>query len=587
MIMSTDVFTLEIIKDSLVALGDEMFNAMIRTSMSPIIYESTDFAVGATDAAGNLLAQGNGVTSFLAALDSSVSSTLRHHAPGEIYSGDVFITNTPYEGGGTHLSDVAILVPVFDGETLVAWTVNKAHWTEIGGAQPGSVSTTSTDIYQEGLRFSFLKLCDRGVINPVLVQIIRDNVRLPDSTLGDMYAGLAAARVGEKRILELVAKYGRASVLRAMDDLLDYGERMTRDALAKIPAGVYEAEDLIEDDGLGNGPFVIKAKVTISADRLIVDYTGSASQARGPINCSYAGLVTASRCVFKAITNTEIPANGGCFRMIDVICPSGTVLSAVAPAPVSLNFEARNAAADAFWRALAPILPDRLPAGHQRSVGSTFISGEDPDTGQLFVMGEPLVGGWGASEDHDGDNGQFCASNGETYNIPCELFESRYGLQVVQYAFHDHDGGAGKFRGGKGVVLDYRVVAERAYLTYAASRTTSRPWGFAGGQDGSNNYSEVHRLDGSVERYNMCTVVPVQRGETIRLCTATGGGFGDPLERARESVERDLRNGFVTSEGARQHYGYYRPDDLSSKAGAEQAVSREGDDGSASSEMFG
>ena len=554
--MTANVFTLEIIKDSLVALGDEMFDAMLRTSMSPIIYESTDFAVGATDAVGNLLAQGNGVTSFLAALDTAVQSTLQHYDAADIRHGDVFITNTPYEGGGTHLSDVAILVPVFHDETLVAWTVNKAHWTEIGGAQPGSVSTTATDVYQEGLQFTFVKLCDQGVMNSSVVQIIRDNVRLPDSTLGDMYAGLAAARVGEKRIHDLVDKYGQVAVLHAMDELLDYGERMTLAALARIAPGIYEAEDIIEEDGLGNGPFVIKAKVTVTPDRLVVDYTGTAAQARGPINCSYAALVTASRCLFKAITNTEIPANGGCFRMIDVICPPGTVLSATKPAPVSLNFEARNAAADTFWRALAPVLPDRLPAGHQRSVGSTFISGTDPETGKLFIMGEPLVGGWGASHDHDGDNGQFCASNGETYNIPCELFESRYGLQVTQYAFHDQDGGAGKFRGGKGVVLDYLVKSERAYFTYAASRTSSRPWGLEGGMEGSNNYSEVHRHDGAVERYNMCTTVPVERGELIRIYSATGGGYGDPLGRPRALIERDLENGFITLEGAIRHYGY-------------------------------
>lgn len=557
--MSSNIFTLEIIKDSLVAVGEEMFNAMLRTSMSPIIYEGTDFAVGATDSAGNLLAQGNGVTAFLAALDTAVASTLQHYEPSEIRPGDVFITNTPYEGGGTHLSDVAIIIPVFHGEQLIAWTVNKAHWTEVGGAQPGSVSTTSTDIYQEGLRFTFIKLFDQGKLNDVLVQIIRDNVRLPDSTIGDMYAGVAAARVGEKRILELVAKYGVAMVLRAMEELLDYGEKMTRHALADIPQGIYEAEDLIEDDGLGNGPFGVKVKVTITSDRLIVDYTGSASQSPGPINCTYAGLVTGARCLFKAITNPEVPANGGCFRMLDVICPPGTVLSAVAPAPVSLNYEARNAAVDVFWKALASTLPDRLPAGHQRSVGATFLSGNHPDTGELFVMGEPLVGGWGASQNSDGDGGQFCSSNGETYNIPCELFETRYGVQVAQYAFHNQDGGAGEFRGGKGVVLDYRVTSEQALLTYAASRTSSRPWGLLGGQDGSNNYAEVHRHDGSIERHNMCTTVPVKRDEIIRIYTGTGGGFGNPASRPRSKIERDLKNGFITLAQAVDHYGY-RPE---------------------------
>lgn len=550
----SDIFTTEIIKDSLVALGAEMFIAMVRTSMSPIIYETTDFAVGATDARGNLLAQGNGVTAFLATLDTAVVAALEHYPnPGDIKPGDVIITNTPYEGGGTHLSDVVILLPVFHQDRLIAWTVNKAHWTEVGGAFPGSVSTQATDIYQEGLRFCFLKLYDEGRLNRPLVDLIRANVRLPDSTIGDMHAGVAAARVGAKRILEIVEKYGVEAVLGAMDDLLDYGERMTRAELKKLPKGVFEAEDIVEDDGLGNGPFTIKVKVTITDDKLIADYTGSALQVPGPINCTYTGLVTGARCLFKAITNTEIPANGGCFRMLEVICPPGTIISAAEPAPVSLYYEPLIAAIDVMWKALAPILPDRLPAGHQRTVGATFISGQHPESGELFVMGEPLVGGWGAGRSGDGDNGQFCCANGETFNIPVELFETRYGLQVDQYAFHNEDGGAGEYRGGKGVVLDYRVTSDEAYLTYAATKTESRPWALDGGEEGSNNYALILRKDGSVERHHMCTAVKALKGEVIRIFSATGGGYGDPKKRAPEAVARDLKNGFITPEQAARY----------------------------------
>lgn len=554
--MKIDVFTTEIIKDTIVSLGEEMFNAMVRTSMSPIIYETTDFAVGATDAEGNLLAQGNGVTAFLATLDTAVQSLLTHYNQDEIFSGDVFITNIPYEGGGTHLSDVVIMVPVFDSDRLIAWTVNKAHWTEVGGAQPGSVSTIATEIYQEGLQFPFLKLYERGKINKPLVELIRVNVRLPDSTLGDMHAGVAAANVGAKRVEEIVEKYGCDAVLHAMNELLDYGERMTLTELKKLPNAVYEAEDIVEEDGLGNGPFTIKVKITISDDKMIADYTGTDAQVAGPINCTYTGLVTGVRCLFKAVTNTEIPANGGCFRALEIICPDGTIVSAQKPAPVSLYYEPLIAAIDVMWKALAPVLPDRLPAGHQRSVGATFLSGIHPDTGELFVMGEPLVGGWGASDRLDGDSGQFCCANGETFNIPTELFESRYGVQIDQYAFHDADGGAGEFRGGKGVVLDYRVTSEEAFLTYAASRTESKPWGMQGGLEGSNNYAQILRHDGSVERHHMCTTVKVMKGEVIRLTTGTGGGFGDPKNRPRDKVEKDIKNGFITEEQAEQHYGY-------------------------------
>ena len=554
--MKSDVFTTEIIKDTIVSLGEEMFNAMVRTSMSPIIYETTDFAVGATDAEGNLLAQGNGVTAFLATLDTAVQSLLTHYNQDDIFSGDVFITNIPYEGGGTHLSDVVILVPVFDGDRLIAWTVNKAHWTEVGGAQPGSVSTIATEIYQEGLQFPFLKLYERGQINKPLVGLIRVNVRLPDSTLGDMHAGVAAANVGAKRIAEIVEKYGCEAVLHAMNELLDYGERMTLAELHKLPNAVYEAEDVVEEDGLGNGPFTVRVKVTISDDKMIADYTGTDPQVAGPINCTYTGLVTGVRCLFKAVTNTEIPANGGCFRALEIICPDGTIVSAKKPAPVSLYYEPLIAAIDVMWKALAPVLPDRLPAGHQRSVGATFVSGTHPDTGELFVMGEPLVGGWGASDRLDGDSGQFCCANGETFNIPTELFESRYGLQVDQYAFHDADGGAGEFRGGKGVVLDYRIVSDEAFLTYAASRTESKPWGMNGGLDGTNNYAQVLRNDGTVERHHMCTTVKGIKGEVFRLTTGTGGGFGDPKNRSKDKVEKDIKNGFITEAQAEQHYGY-------------------------------
>jgi len=551
-----DIFTTEIIKDSLVALGDEMFNAMIRTSMSPIIYETTDFAVGATDAKGNLLAQGNGVTAFLATLDTAVQSTLEHYPDaGDLKPGDVIITNSPYHGGGTHLSDVVIILPVFHEGNLVAFTVNKAHWTEVGGTEPGSVSTRATEIFQEGLQFNFLKLYDEGKISDALVGIIEANVRLPESTLGDMHAGVAAARVGAKRILEIIEKYDKTSVLHAMDDLLDYGERMTEAELLKLPQGIYEATSIVEEDGLGNGPFTIKVKVTIKGGKMIADYTGSSPQVAGPINCSYTGLVTGARCLFKAVTNTEIPANGGCFRALEIICPLGTIISAQSPAPVSLYYEPLIAAIDVMWKALAPVMSDRLPAGHQRSVGATFLSGIHPDTGDLFVMGEPLVGGWGASCDLDGDNGQFCCANGETFNIPTELFESRYGVQVNQYGFHNEDGGAGEFRGGKGVVLDYCITSDVSYLTYAASNTVARPWAMNGGEEGSNNYALILRHDGSQERYHMCTTVPVNKGEVVRLMTGTGGGYGDPKKRPAKKVQEDIKNGYITSAQALKFYG--------------------------------
>ena len=551
-----DPVTLQVIKDALTAIGQEMFQVMIRTSMSPIIYETTDFAVGLTDARGELIAQGNGVAGFLATLDTAVQSALQRHPAASLRAGDVIITNTPYEGGGTHLSDVIIIVPIHHQGELVGFSVNKSHWTEVGGKDAGSVSTTSLEIFQEGLHMRFVKLYNAGQINEALVEVISANVRMPTQTLGDMHAGVAAARTGEKRVQELFARYGRDTVDFAMADLLDYGERLTRAQLAELPDGVYEAEDVIEEDGAGNGPFVLKVRVSLKQGRMVADFTGTSAQAPGPINSSSTALTTAVRCALKAITDPDIPANGGCFRHVEIVCPMGTVLTAQSPAPVSLYYESLVAVIELVWKALAPALPGRLPAGHYRSVGGTFLAGVHPDNGQFYVLGEPLLGGWGAGSDRDGLNGMFCCANGETYNIPIELAESRYGVQIEQYAFHKESGGAGQFRGGRGVVLDYRVTSAEAFLTVTYSRTSTSPWGLNGGGEGTPNRAEIHRLDGTVERLTMATGVPLKAGELIRTVMGHGGGCGDPKLRPREAVARDLMNGYVSPEEAIADYGY-------------------------------
>lgn len=553
--MSEDYFTYEIIENALAAIGDEMFFALRRTAMSPIIYETLDFAVGATDAQGNLICQGNGGTGFLGTLDSAVLHVLERYAPaGDIHPGDIFMTNIPYEGGGTHLSDVSFVLPVFFEDELVAFVANKAHWTEVGGKAPGSFTTDATEIYQEGLQFPNVKLFDRGVINQPLVDVVAANVRLPDMSLGDMWGGIAGVRVGERRLLELLRRYGKATVLEAIRRLLDYGEAMVRAELKRLPKGVFEAEDLIDDDGFGNGPFPVRVKVTITDEKFIVDFTGSHPQVAGPINTPATGLRSRVRAVFRAVTVPQMPTNGGMFRPLEVICPPRTVFTAERPAPTSCYWETGGYSLDLVWKALAPHLPDRLPAGHFLSVCATILAGRHPDTDDLYVLVEPLLGGWGACRDKDGQNGQFCHSNGETYNIPIETTETRYGVMVDQYAFHDDDGGAGAFRGGKGVKLDYRVVSEEAYLTVIFGRCRTPPWGMAGGQSGSGNYIVVIRKDGSEEVYHSVARKRIEKGDVVRLVTATGGGYGAPEDRPRERVLEDLKNGFVLPEQAARDY---------------------------------
>ena len=548
-------FTLEIIQDALVAAGDEMFQTLQRTSMSPIIYESLDYAVGITDTRGELLAQGNGVTAFLAALDSVVKATLeKFKGEDSLKPGDVVIANTPYAGGGTHLSDVSVVYPVFYREELVAFTVNKAHWTELGGTFPGSVSTVATEIYQEGLHFPFIKIKSQGKVNQAITDIIKANVRLPDSTLGDLFAGIAATETGAKRVVSIIGKYGLGTFKKATHNFLDYGERMCREALRDIPNGVYEGESYIEDNGFGEGPFPVKAKITVTDTEFIADFNGSHPQVSGATNLSFSGLETGCRSLFKAITTPGTDANGGAFRPMKVLCEPGTIVSATTPSAVSVYYEVLITTIDLLWKLLAPVIPDKLPAGHLRSVCATFISGIHPDTRQFYIQAEPLAGGWGAAATHDGNRGQLSCGSGESYNIPIEIREMRYGIQVEQYAFHNEGGGYGEFQGGNGQYTDYKIVSDGANLTAAFLGEKTKTWGMNGGHDGSYNYFMIIRKDGTKERHSLGTNIALEKGDIVRCVTATGGGYGDPAQRPKEKVREDVKNGYITEQQAKEFY---------------------------------
>lgn len=557
-INTPDIFTLEIIKNALTAIGDEMFLTQRRTSMSPIIYESLDYGVGITDGRGRLIAQGNGIPGFIGTLDAAVISVMeKFHGNDAIQPGDIFVTNDPYGGGGTHLSDVTLVKPVFHGSEIVAWTANKAHWTEVGGKDPGSFSPDSTDVYQEGLQFPCIRIFEGGKPIRSLMDLIASNVRLPEMTIGDIWAGVAALNVGERRFLSLIDKYGKDVIATAIDSLLDHGAAMITEKFRALPRGTFDAEDWIDEDGLGNGPFKVKVQVTITDEEFIVDYTGSDPQAPGPVNNTWCGLVSAVRQVFMSITSPGVLATEGCFRRIRIICPEGTITRAKRPAPVSSYYEAMIVATDIVWKALAPYLPDRLPAGQFGSICSTVIDGTDPETGEPYLLVEPLVGGWGAGQDKDGENGQFCVGNGETANIPVEITETRYGVLVGQYAFQGGPGGAGRHRGGRGVVLDYKILSERAWVSTMFARGKTPPWPIAGGEPGSCNFATVIRTDGTeTQPFSKMGRLPLAKGDVVRLVTGAGGGWGDPRERDPEQIREDILDGYITPEEAAAAYGY-------------------------------
>ncbi|MGA5691603.1 hydantoinase B/oxoprolinase family protein [Cytobacillus pseudoceanisediminis] len=551
-----DPFTLEIVKDSLVAIGDEMFIALAKTSMSPIIYEVLDYASGLTDAKGQLLTQGNGVTGFIGMLSDMVKQTLKKFGDGKLKEGDIIIINDSYGGGGSHLSDVGLVMPIFYEGEIVAFSANKAHWTEVGGKDPGSFSNDATDIFQEGLQFPSVKLFNEGEINQAIVDIIEANVRFPELSLGDMWAQVAALKTGEKRVKELCEKHGKPLFLSSVDYLLDHGEQLARQELTKLPKGTFNAEGFIDDDGFGNGPFKIKVKVTITDEKFVADFRGSHPQVPGPVNCSYTALVSAVRTIFLAITNPSQDANDGVFRPLEVITDKGSVLSAERPAPVSIYWESMLAGADLIWKALAPVIPHRLNAGHLLSVCSVVLSGLHQDTDEPFLIVEPSVGGWGASEGQDGARGQFCIGDGETYNVPVEVAETRYGIMVDEYSLHTDGAGAGEYIGGSGVIRSYKALSDNQMVSVTFGRNKFVPWGMNDGNDGSANKVYIEKANGEVDGpFGIYPRYPLNKGDVVKLVTATGGGYGESFKRPAEKVAKDVKNGYITAAQAEADFG--------------------------------
>lgn len=545
-----DIFTLDIIQNSLQAIADEMFEAMRKAAMSPVIYEVLDMGTGITDAHGEIASSGAGIPAFVGVLDKAVKQILiQHPTPGEIEDGDVFITNDPHSGGVTHLNDVVLAMPVFGEGRLLAWTANIAHWNDISGMVPGSLSTEATEIFQEGLRLASVKLISRGQPIRSVLQILRCNTRMPDFMEGDLWAGVAAVRSGALRLQALSAKYGIEVFLTAMQEFMSLGEKISLRALRDLPATHLHQEEVQDDGSLFN------VSIQISERELIIDLRNNPDQCNGPTNLSRDGAVVAAQMAFKALTAPQGVTNGGTFRPLRVLTRPGSLFDAQPPAAEGFYFENLIRVHDLILRCLAQRFPDRLPAGNFASVCATIIGGVHPDTGRVFTLVEPEIGGWGAEPGRDGNNAVYSGLHGETYNCPVEVCEARYGLYVERMELNDEPGGHGQFRGGRGLLIDYRIRSDASFLTCGYTRAVIPPWGLEQGLDGTPNYVEVTRCDGTQQRYAMASSISLDAGDLVRVRTGAGGGYGSPFERNRQAVLDDLKNGYVDTETARTIYG--------------------------------
>ena len=548
--LANDPITLEIIQNSLQSTADEMFAAMKKTAMSSIIYEVLDMGTGIMDADGELASSGAGIPAFIGVLDKAVKVIIaKYSKPGDIEPGDVFATNDPYYGGVTHLNDIIVAMPVFADGRIIAWTANIAHNSDVGGMAPGSLSGEATEIFQEGLRLPAIKIISKGQpIGPVM-DIIKANSRMPDVLEGDVWAAIASVRVGDRRLKELAGKYGVTTFENAMDSFMDYGEKTSVKALQDLPHGTFELSEE-QDDGR-----IFNVKITISDAEFTVDLRDNPDQSTNPVNTSRDGVMVAAQMIFKSLSDPYSPANGGSFRPINLLTREGSVFHAKEPAPIGFYYEIELRVYDLMWRCLAPHMPDRLAAGHFASVCGTFIGGTHPDTGRQYTIIEPQLGGWGASRTGDGNSAMFCGFHGETFNCPAEINEARNGLYVDRMALNTAPGGEGKYTGGRGIVMDYRVRNDNGFLTAGYTRSKFPAWGVDGGRDGSPNYVEFRPKNGDPQQFSFVSGQVTNTDDVIRVVTGNGGGLGDPKERDPELVRRDVRNGLLAADRAREIYG--------------------------------
>ncbi len=545
-----DPIAVEIVQSSLTAITAEMFSTMCRTAMSSIIYEVLDFGVAILNAKGELASSGAGIPAFVGMLEPGVKAIIeKHSAEGAINPGDVFILNIPHHGGVSHLNDVVLIQPVHSEDQLVAWLANKAHWVDLGGAFPGGISPDATEVYQEGLQLPGVKVISGGEVNQAVLDIILSNSRLPESTKGDFWAGIASMRSGEQRLQSLIEKYGLDLVLFAIEDYLELGEAISRAALKELPNGSYSAAQIL-DDGRE-----VKATIVISDDEFVVDLSGNPTQGQNAFNASRDASFVDCQMIFKAISSPSTFGNAGSFRPIRMIVDDGSIFAAEYPVAMGVYYETSMVLLDLLWLALAPVMPDRLTAGHYGSICGTFMGGPHPQTGQQISIVEPQLGGWGASNSEDGLNALYTGYHGETFNVPVEIIEQKNGLMVDRLSLSDEPGGEGEFRGGKGINLHYRVMTNDWWLTMAYVKSNEGPWGMKGGLSGSTNYVEVVKAGGDTTRYASCTALTLEEGDVVKVYTATGGGYGDPKKRSKERILDDIRNGYLTPARASEVYG--------------------------------
>jgi N-methylhydantoinase B len=553
--VEVDPITLEVIRNRLDVIAEEMEIVLLKAAHSAIVKEALDASAAIFDARGRTMAQAAAIPAHLGMLVTSVRRIVEDFEREPPAPGDAYIVNDPYDGG-THLPDVTIVVPVFHEGTLVALSASMAHHQDIGGKSPGSTPPDAGEIFAEGLRIPLLKLYREGVPNQTFFALLRANVRLPEMFEGDLGAQLAACHTGARLLRGLVAELGVTTVEAAIDQLLDYAERLTRIEIEKIPDGEYSFVDYLDDDGMGSAPIAIAAKVTISGSDFHVDFTGSHPQVRGGLNCVVSSTMCAVYYVIRAITDATIPNNEGCYRPITAYLPPGTIVNALPPAPVGARTVTFKRIADVLFGALAPAIPDKVIAASSGQANIMYVGGVDPATGESYVgyIAVPWAGGMGARSDQDGlDVIETDLTN--SLNYPTEAAEGDLPMRLRWVRLWTDSGGAGRYRGGLGYEAEVEWLRGDGTLSVRRDRHRTGPWGLFGGQAAPPCRTLLIHPDGSEEEIPSKKVLTIGEGDVMRVWTSGGGGYGDPLGRPAEVVHDDVLDSRVSVAAAARDYG--------------------------------
>jgi len=551
--LTIDPITIEVIKGALIYAAEEMGIILRNSAYSPNIKERMDFSCTIFDDKKRLVAQAEHIPVHLGSMQLAVQKGLEKFK-GELEDGDMILFNDPYISG-THLPDITLICPIFHKGQIVAYSANKAHHSDVGGKTPGSMAGDATEIYQEGIIIPPVKFIKNNAIDKEVASILLSNIRTPEIRMGDLRAQMASAILGKRRVLELVTKYGIKTLHEAMEAIMNYSERLTRIEISKMPSGSWTAKDYLENTGVSNERVKIMVTMTTRKNQLLVDYSGTDMQVNGPVNAVLGVTLSGVYYVLRCMIDPTIPMNNGCYRPVKVNVPQGTLMNPTPPAPVAGgNVETSQRNVDVLLKAFAQMLPEKVCAACQGTMNNVTMGGINPETSKPWTFYETIAGGFGGRKGMDGLDAVHSHMT-NTMNTPIEAIETIYPIRFLKYELRGDSGGPGKWRGGVGLERSWMLLAPSATLSVLAERTEMPPWGLYAGKPGAKGEYYIIKQNGErIKLKSKCTV-KVDKGDIFVTRTPGGGGYGNPLERNSELVQRDVLDGLVSLDAAKRHYG--------------------------------